>query len=206
MKKAVFSSIAGAFALAFIVSPAEGSLLVNGDFQAGNTGFYSDYTYSPGNIMPASVYDVLADPSTAHSSAHSYYDHTLGTEYGLMMAINGTDQVGAPNVVWRQTVTVAPGSSYDFELWHSLWGPGTAGIQVFINDVPFSPDFQVGGDLGEWVFYSETWDSGAATEAVIEIINTTATYNQNDFSIDDIVFDGPVALTNSTWGGIKTAL
>ncbi len=82
-----------------VISSGSG-LIVNGDFEAGNSGFTSDYTYSPGNLNPAGRYAVLTDPNSAHGQATSFGDHTTG--YGLMMAVNGANL--ANQIVWSQTV------------------------------------------------------------------------------------------------------
>ena len=42
---------------------AGSNLIVNGDFGAGNTGFTSQYAYSPGDLYPANTYDVASDPN-----------------------------------------------------------------------------------------------------------------------------------------------
>lgn len=80
------------------------NLINNGDFESGNSNFSSNYTYSPGNLWPEGVYDVLADPSTAHSNFAACNDHTSGG--GQMMAVNGN---AVPNQnVWCQTVSIQP--------------------------------------------------------------------------------------------------
>src|SRR4051794_30751823 len=101
-------------ALLLAASPASAGFIVNGDFEQGNIGFSSQYTYSPGNIGPAQSYDVLPNPQPAHGAdTASYGDHTTG--HGLMMAVNGAE---VPNqIVWSETIAVNPGSNYDFSLW-----------------------------------------------------------------------------------------
>lgn len=51
-------------------------LVVNGDFTAGNTGFYTDYTYVPPPGTPASLY-----PEGYYAvdvNAHDYHNLFLG--------------------------------------------------------------------------------------------------------------------------------
>lgn len=169
-------------------APANANLIVNSDFEAGNTGFTSDHAYSPGNIVPPGVYDVLANPSSAHGSATSYGDHTTGS--GLMMAVNGSTTPG--EVVWGQTVSVTPGATYDFGVWISSWYPAA----------PAELNFSVNGDVigsltapavaGVWELAFSTWNSGAMTSALIEVKNANTVFTGNDFALDDFFFGDPI--------------
>jgi hypothetical protein len=82
------------------------NLVVNGDFEAGNTGFTSDYRYSPGDIGPDTVYDLLRNPADEHYLGASYGDHTSGS--GLMMAVNGARYPNFNAVVWSESLSVTP--------------------------------------------------------------------------------------------------
>jgi hypothetical protein len=62
-------------ALLLVVSPAPAgfvNLITNGDFSLGNTGFTSDYTYTPGNLGASFTYDILANLHSDHPAAASY--------------------------------------------------------------------------------------------------------------------------------------
>ena len=48
------------------------ALLLNGNFDAGNVGFFSAYSFSPGNLFPESTYDVVANPHDSHDGAIAY--------------------------------------------------------------------------------------------------------------------------------------
>jgi hypothetical protein len=66
MRKLIFGLIA-------IVCVAEGqlcagNLLTNGDFEQGNTGFSSGYSYSPTNGWPATVYTIASSPKAWRAS------------------------------------------------------------------------------------------------------------------------------------------
>ena len=52
-------------------------LIVNGDFESGNTGFTSDYGFRA-DIDMQGTYSVVDDPLDCHSSAASDGDHTTG--------------------------------------------------------------------------------------------------------------------------------
>lgn len=183
--------------------PDGSNLIANGDFSLGNTGFTTQYTYSPGDIGPAQSYDVVDNP--AHSRPNdvnpaSYGDHTTGS--GLMLAANGA--MTPDVVVWSQTLAVAPGSDYDFSLWLSSWfasSPST--LNVRFNGVtvgtPTAPS-----TTGVWQKFSTIWNSGPATSLTISIVETTMADVGSDFALDDIVLQlkgstvgpGDVAVTN----------
>src|SRR5690349_19420892 len=94
--------------LAAITLPSRAAnLLVNSAFEAGNSGFTTAYTYSPGNIVPEFTYDVLFNPHDAHAGAIGYTDHTGG---GKMLAVNGAPTVNVK--VWGETVPVTPNATY----------------------------------------------------------------------------------------------
>ncbi|HEV3255727.1 MAG TPA: hypothetical protein VG013_02485 [Gemmataceae bacterium] len=176
---------------------ARANLIVNGDFEAGNTGFTTAYTYSPGDIGPAQSYDIVDDPadSRPHDIAPiSYGDHTTGT--GLMMAVNGAE---VPNVlVWGETVPVSPHTTYQFSAWISSWFPAAPEqLDVRFNGTSVGT-MNAPPVTGVWVQFSTTWDSGSATSAAIELRNISTVDVGNDFALDDISLDPvpePASLT-----------
>ena len=85
-------------------------LLSNGDFEAGNTGYASDYTHSPGNTQPEGTYDVVHDPQHSHPRGASFADHTSGT--GLMLVANGA--ADTTRAVWGQSVAVTTHTTYTY--------------------------------------------------------------------------------------------
>ena len=61
--------IAGATSALALVGSTALAGVVNGNFEAGNTGFTSGYTYLPGNGVPEGVYDVVQLPTGEIMSA-----------------------------------------------------------------------------------------------------------------------------------------
>jgi hypothetical protein len=104
------------------------NLITNGDFELGNVGFGTTYTYVPGNIYDAGTYDVVTNPHLSHPAGASYGDHTTGS--GLMFAANGAVNPG--RIVWKQIIDVDPNSLYVFSAWVSNWdqNPGHAVAQL----------------------------------------------------------------------------
>ena len=101
-----------------VVGMCEGgtNLIVNGDFESGNTGFTSDYTYvaeAPTALYDEGKYGVGTNPRNYHDAFSACSDNTSGS--GNMMIINGapvTDQN-----VWSQNITVEPNKSYAFSVY-----------------------------------------------------------------------------------------
>lgn len=164
------------------------SLLVNGDFEAGATGFTSDYlSYGPApdvGIGPAGTYAVATDLSVYHPVAPAYGDHTTGS--GNMMGVNGNGIVDG-RAFWRQTVGVAAGASYTFSMFTSNWAGTSAPIHLIINGA------MVGATLtpsstGLWVeSVFVPWASGAATSATLELIFVDPG-KSNGAAVDDLSF------------------
>ncbi|CAN5478573.1 hypothetical protein BH11BAC3_BH11BAC3_00270 [soil metagenome] len=188
-------------------------LVVNGDFNAGNTGFVSDYTYvadQPG-LVPAGQGELYNDAGTLGYSitpngqnVHINFwgkDHTTGSgtvPTGNFMAVNGH---GNTLVVWKETVNVLPNTTYYFSAWGMSLNNATpfAQLQFSVNGalVGTAPILPAGvnnnnnGYTGTavWTRFYGTWTSGpTTTTADIYINNLQAALGGNDFGIDDISF------------------
>jgi len=170
------------------------NLITNGDFESGNTGFTSDYTYMPGNLVPEGVYDVLANPQDDHPGFAPCPDHTSGS--GNMMVVNGS---GTPNQnVWCQTVNVQPNTQYAFSAWvTTVVAASPALLQFSINGNTIGPIFNAPNSNCNWVNFYQIWNSGGNSTATICIVNQNTVLGGNDFALDDIVFS-PVCTVTDT--------
>jgi hypothetical protein len=157
---------------------ARANFIVNGDFSAGNTGFTTEYIYSPGNIGGAQTYAVVHSPGDARPSDHngaSLIDHTTGT--GLLLAVNGGV---TPNVVvWSETIAVTPTTNYDFSLYLASWFAGSpATLDIQFNNVsvgtPTAPP-----SVNPWEQFTATWNSASNTSLTIKIIDTNLAGNRS---------------------------
>jgi hypothetical protein len=164
---------------------AKSNLLVNGDFESGNTGFYSDYSYPL--TSGVSVY-------TVGSSASAIYNWWCSTSpaSGSNMLI-GDGAIWNGERVWYQTVSVQPNSLYSFSgkflNLFSTGGVNDPNIVVKINGSDIALQTLSFGSCG-WQTVSGTWNSGSATSATIAIYADPTTQNAgwgNDFAIDDLV-------------------
>ncbi len=187
----VYVSSTTTFTLTAFGFGATTNLIVNGDFEAGNSGFISDYIYdpnaSPTNILDEGFYAITNDASAVHSGFDPCSDHTGG---GNMMVVNGSGTPGTN--VWCQIVAVSPNTIYEFSAWATSVNPGSPAILQFsINGILLGNSFTLTTNTCSWDQFFETWDSGGNPTAEICIVNQNTTLGGNDFALDDITF-GPV--------------
>ncbi|MCX6925011.1 MAG: hypothetical protein NT154_17635 [Verrucomicrobia bacterium] len=163
------------------------NLILNGDFEAGNTSFTNDYLYSPLDMQPAGTYCVTNDPGLVHGAWTSFGDHTTGA--GLMLVANGDAE--PTNVVWRQTVNVSPNAGHLFSAWAaSAYTDSPGRFFLFVNGVQQGNVVELPSTTGVWQNYSVIWSSEASVSALLEVrLLTTESYG-NDFVLDDLSFRG----------------
>ncbi|MHC4629316.1 MAG: hypothetical protein ACYTDV_20235 [Planctomycetota bacterium] len=163
------------------------NLILNGDFESGNTDFTTDYIYIPPplddhSLWPEGVYSIDTDPHNGHANFWSFGDHTTGS--GNMLIANGHPE--ADKRVWEQTVAVLPNAVYVLTYYLSSCVPGEpAVIECSINGIslgsagaPTAP--------GTWTEVYYSWDSGTSTSATIALEDLNIVRGGNDFVIDDI--------------------
>ena len=161
------------------------NLILNGDFEAGNTNFSNDYLYSPNDMYPQGRYCVVSDPRSVHGLWASFGDHTTGT--GLMLVANGDSN--PTNVVWRQTITVTTNTAYLFSAWAASSHPDNPGrFFFFVNSVQQGSPVAIPSTTGLWQNYSVIWSSGESVAALLEIRMLSTEFNGNDFVLDDLSF------------------
>jgi len=169
------------------------NIIVNGNFNAGNSGFTSAYNYATPNITEGQ-YFVGTSPQAWNPSLSNCTDHTSGN--GNMMLVNGSP---APNLrVWEQTVNVTANTNYAFSTWiQALWPPNPAQLQFSINGNDIGTLITASLPTCSWTQFFTMWNSGANTTATISIINKNTLVQGNDFALDDISF-APVILTRDS--------
>ena len=180
-------TLAALLSTAAIAAQAD-SLLVNGDFEAGNTGFTSALRYDAGNGANPATYDVDTDPKVWFGNFASYGDHTTGT--GNMMMVNGSQTV--EDVVWSQTVAVQASTDYDFGGWISAMFPGASALALQIAAATIGTI--TGPSISSiWQEFGFGWNSGGSTSAVISLLQASNGFGGNDYALDDLSFVGPDA-------------
>jgi len=164
------------------------NLITNGDFESGNTGFGSTYTYVNGQI----TYGQYTIVSNADDADPTYfltaYDHT-NPNTGKQMVLDGSTSTG--EIVWAQTVSVNSNAAYQFIFWAQNIADQVSTsygeLQLYVNNVPV-------GDLNTietkgWVKFLSSVNSGSNTSLQLTLINFNQNGAANDFALDDIDFE-----------------
>ena len=193
-----------ALAMLLLLSPTllfAQNLIVNGDFEQ-TSGFdyqtISDYT----RIWSGGVAEgqfIHAQTTTGHSPGGLGWPSNLvgynGSGYYLLF--NGFGgSINPTKAAWRQTVAVTANTTYTFSaqvrnLSQAYMGvnPNPAQLRLKINGQ------QVGADLtlpthNNWIEWSNTWNSGSTTQAIIEIFDVFSgeAWTGDDFGLDHLSF------------------
>lgn len=185
-----------------------GELIVNGDFEDGDTGFTSDYD---GNPNPGGGLPPLWNPATYQvgTNAGDFHWDFEGLAYspfpwfGSFMVVNGSNVDGMN--VWCQDVAVIPGGEYDFSMWvQSLVTDNPASLQVEINGQDVGGVFDAPANLNNWQEHAFSWTApDGVFLATICITNVNIINGGNDFGLDAITFSGcePYLIENPAQAG-----
>jgi len=161
--------------------------VVNGDFEAGNSGFTSDYTYQPdlpgrAEMYPEGLYSVGYNPYDYHDMWYSTGDHTTGT--GQMFIANG--DANTSKTVWQGTTSVplVVGQTYNFSAWvmdvdggaHSSLTFKADGVTITTLTCP---------NYHTWNRVYGTFFAGSANPT-LTLTNAQGAAAGNDFVVDDI--------------------
>ena len=166
-----------------------GELVVNGNFNAGATGFTSDYVPGTGGtyglLSNAGTYATSTSPQLTHVNFASFGDHTTG--FGNMLVVNGAQFPGQN--IWCETVAVTPNTDYAFSAWlASAVSESPAQLVFTINGITIGDPLMAPFPTGQWLNFYSIWNSGASTSATICITNQNNLDSGNDFALDDISF------------------
>lgn len=166
------------------LAPLGPNVVINGDFESGNTAFTSSYTHCAASqcLTSEGYYTVGSDPTFYHSQ-WSGADHTTGS--GNFLMANGINTPGT--AVWCQTVPVEPNSYYQISYYlTTLYAQSPASIQLQVNGVNYFGPFTAPNNTNTWKHFSQVMQTGVQTTFTICLINTNTQTNGNDFGIDDI--------------------
>ncbi len=170
------------------LDPNSSSLVTNGDFELGNTGFTSNYTYAAditgvqNELVPAGTYTVINNPNLVHGNFSGCSDHTPG---GVnMMVVNG-----APSLqdIWCQTISLSANTWFNVSAWAaSVHSASPAILRFSINGIQIGSIVNVPSSTCQWVPFNASWYSASNTTATICVVNLNTATNGNDFALDDI--------------------
>ncbi|MBK8245166.1 MAG: gliding motility-associated C-terminal domain-containing protein [Saprospiraceae bacterium] len=155
------------------------NLIINGDFESGNTGFSTGYNFSPVNTTEGE-YIVTANPSTWNGGFSPCGDHTSGG--GNMLLLNGHPNAGTN--CWCQTIATVPGRTYEFSFWsQSVVASNIAQLGVKLNGNAIGST--IAGGLCAWELFTVTFVATSASSQLC-IAETSGIRGGNDFALDDI--------------------
>ena len=164
------------------------NLVRNGDFEGGNTGFVSYYTYKTPNgsrtLYPEGCYTVWRNAREVHDRWSTVRDHTTGS--GNYLIANGHT---TPNfIVWEQSISVEPNQDYIFQAYAVNFLDNPAQLQFSIEGVQLGNIFTLQG-TNTWQHFYVVWNSGSYNGNItIRLLNQRTEPGGNDFGVDDISF------------------
>ena len=168
---------------------SEENIIINGDFEAGDSDFTTDYVvgtsscFGLGFLDCEGTYGVIDDPSDGHANFSSCSDAEGG---GNMMVVNG-----APSLqqIWCQEVCVEPGATYVFSAWAASVNPSSpAQLQFAIDGGLIGNLFSLSSSTCDWEEFEAEWTSSSETTIEICVTNQNTAAGGNDFAIDGIGF------------------
>lgn len=174
------------------------NLITNADFESGNTGVGSDLLYNPyssvlaNNYLGPGSYTIGdAQLTSLTNGVWTLVDHTTGS--GHAFVADGAF-IGPMRAWYQNGIAVTPNTVYQFSAWANdlcyLCG-GQVTLELRVNGISISGPYNVQQFPDGWVLVSALWNSGSATTADIDVYQTSATFNGNDYALDDIYFGQP---------------
>ncbi|MFY8004736.1 MAG: hypothetical protein ACOVNR_07825, partial [Chitinophagaceae bacterium] len=177
------------------------NLIPNGNFEAGNVGFKSNYQFVAAGGIGSGQYAIRSNPNTANPTFFGACpDKTSGT--GLMMVVDG----GSNSQVWQAGVNgggvqVPKTGTYTFSFWvanvnNNNPNANRAQLRLQWNNVS-NIQFIQGGDLFApnttctWKRIAFTFTANANAWVQIEMFNDNGSAAENDFALDDFELYGP---------------
>ncbi|MGZ6017308.1 MAG: PEPxxWA-CTERM sorting domain-containing protein [Phenylobacterium sp.] len=190
MKAFTLLGIAAPAAALLISAPAMASELVkNGNFDGGNVGFSTNYTFGePPETDGPGNYFITDDAHKVCGCFAAGPDHT-GDPGGLMMVLDGAGD--ANSVMWSETVNVVPESIYTVSFWVRSLGDGIPKplVQGFIDGLPWFYTNPINLSQG-WIHETSPFKSDDTGKLTLTLIDITDNHLFNDLAIDDISIQG----------------
>lgn len=192
-----------ATAALFAATSASAAVVVNGDFEAGNTGFTSSYTYQAPFTAPdlaEAKYSVALSAANTHSLFANYNDHTSGS--GQYMVVNGSGT--ANTIVYASSPISVTSGLYNFSAWLSTAYPGNEAVLQFtvtpdVGAVVSLGNFNAPTTVGVWQQVGASFVVAPGTTSItLSIVNQNIALGGNDFGIDDITLTS--VPEPATWG------
>ena len=177
------------------------NLVTNGDFETGNAGFTSDYTFvgTPGSsaLWDQGKYAIVTSARDYHSNFTNAADHTSGSGAKYFAANGGTN---INQAVWMSNVlnVALANTVYRFEAWITSLinvsggnGPdlvfeiGNGSTWTSLGNTAVIPNGTTGGT---WIFTYADGQFGQAGNYYVRLRNNSTVSSGNDLGVDDIYF------------------
>lgn len=182
-------SNAGSYTVTATQFTESNNLIINGNFENGNTGFTSNYSFDRDD-QNAGEYNIEVKPKNWAFDG-SCGDKTTGS--GKYMSLLGNGNAG---LVWEQTLTVEANTDYQFSYWmqamqhKDIQISSDIELQVQIADENVGPAFSFKSSVNceGWRQFVYNWNSKDNISVTIKISlnkNMTADYQ---VGLDDITF------------------
>lgn len=177
-----------------VYAPEAALGVVNGGFESGNTGFYTEYRDGNlpgaadywGKLGPEGNYIVGRYPSQYHRNFSKISPHS-----GIrQLMLNGK----ANSIVWRQNLTVEANTDYKFSAFGCSFGNSNRArlrFEIQRADGSIEPLGQIRtlpSTVGQWMEFTGVWTSSQNENVRIQVVDEVNAPGGNDFSIDDITF------------------
>lgn len=172
------------------------NLIVNGNFELGNVGFFSDYTYVTGsNTANESTYSVVNSSSQVHNAWTylPYYDHTFNTSSGHYFVANGASNT--TKAVWQTTsaIDVTANTVYRFEAYvRSVYPVSPPSLKFQIGDganwIDLGTTTTISGSDTAWHLSYADGMFNTSGVYYIRLLNNNIALAGNDMGVDDIYF------------------
>lgn len=182
------------------------NLVVNGDFEDGDTGFTTGIgcswndpacTCHNNTYSELNQYYVGGSPSEASPCGGSFqptWSDSPHSGNSFLMVDGDGDNVP---IVWEQDIVVQDSSYYYFETWITTLGNAPdltklADLRFYIDGVEMTENINAPSTTNTWVNYTQLWysgnTSGTITIQIIDVQPISAGENGDDFGLDDITF------------------
>jgi gliding motility-associated-like protein len=161
------------------------NLVVNGNFENGNTSFTSDYQFASTRNSDGQ-FGIVANAKQWYSGLNCFNcgDHT-NAPTGNMMVADGS--VIANRKIWSSNFAVTPNTTYRIIFWAIAYDSNDkAALALFINNHKSGEWNNSSAEIGSWKQFSTLWNSGSTGTLNLDIRNQNISANNNRFSIDDI--------------------
>jgi len=172
-------------ALGLACAPAFAALVINGDFESGNSGFTSGHAFVPyASSAMLAAGETRYTVGTAPLDTHAYWVNPAGST-GNMLIVNGAT---APDVlVWQQTITGATaGTPYSLSASFADIAPccgNPASVRFSVDGSPIGAANTVNSTA--FAGYETTFTAPAASFTLALYNSQTAAYG-NDFAVDNV--------------------